>query len=156
MYIMTADNTLLLLAKLEVLSLLQHIWNPVRRKEVARKLCEPNLLAVKMTTVTQPNHWAVYPKWSYPMLLPLSPPPPPQASCLSMPFKLLVFLSLSFSRPETVFKVKHVRDPKPELTITSFYVDSRNRLQHVYHGQPYARVDFNPQSGTKILASARF
>ena len=27
------------------------------------------------------------------------------------------------------------------------------RLQHIYHGQPYARVDFIPQSGTLDLAS---
>jgi hypothetical protein len=27
------------------------------------------------------------------------------------------------------------------------------RLQHIYHGQPYARVDFNPQSETLDLAS---
>ncbi len=52
--------------------------------------------------------------------------------------------------PEAEFKEKYgVWDPMPELTITSPYVDSRvTRLQHVYDGQPYARVDFIPQSGT--------
>jgi hypothetical protein len=30
----------------------------------------------------------------------------------------------------------------------------QSRLQHIYHGQPYARVDFIPQSGTLDLASA--
>jgi hypothetical protein len=31
----------------------------------------------------------------------------------------------------------------------------QSRLQQIYHGQPYARVDlnFNPQSGTLALAS---
>ncbi len=29
----------------------------------------------------------------------------------------------------------------------------QSRLQHIYHGQPHARVDFVPQSGTKDLAS---
>jgi hypothetical protein len=28
-----------------------------------------------------------------------------------------------------------------------------SRLQHIYHGKPYARVDFIPQSGTWDLAS---
>ncbi len=46
---------------------------------------------------------------------------------------------------ETVlFKEKHcVCDPLP-LTITSAYVDSIGRLQHMYsyHEHPYARVDF--------------
>ncbi len=37
-----------------------------------------------------------------------------------------------------------------KLTITSPYVDSKTCM---YHGQPYARVDFIPQSGTKNLAS---
>jgi hypothetical protein len=27
------------------------------------------------------------------------------------------------------------------------------RLQHIYHGKPYARVDFIPQTGTLDLAS---
>jgi hypothetical protein len=27
------------------------------------------------------------------------------------------------------------------------------QLQHIYHGQPYARIDFIPQSGTLDLAS---
>jgi hypothetical protein len=29
----------------------------------------------------------------------------------------------------------------------------QSRLQHIYHGQPYARVDFIPRSGTLDLAS---
>jgi hypothetical protein len=29
----------------------------------------------------------------------------------------------------------------------------QSRLQHIYHGKPYARVDFIPQSGTFDLAS---
>ncbi len=29
----------------------------------------------------------------------------------------------------------------------------QSRLQHIYHGMPYARVDFIPQSGTLDLAS---
>jgi hypothetical protein len=43
-------------------------------------------------------------------------------------------------------------DPMSELTITSPYLHSR--VQHIYHGQPYARVDFIPQSETLDLASA--
>jgi hypothetical protein len=35
----------------------------------------------------------------------------------------------------------------PNLTITSPYVHSS---RHIYHGQPYARVDFIPQSGLWI------
>jgi hypothetical protein len=49
----------------------------------------------------------------------------------------------------------------PELTITSPYFHS-SRLQHIYHGQPYAIVDLNPMPestlspplGTLDLASA--
>ncbi len=49
---------------------------------------------------------------------------------------------------------KHgVWDPMPELTITSPYRSTPDRLQHIYHGQPYARVDCLPQSGTLDLAS---
>ena len=29
----------------------------------------------------------------------------------------------------------------------------QSRLQHIYHGQPFARVDFIPQSGNLYLAS---
>jgi hypothetical protein len=29
----------------------------------------------------------------------------------------------------------------------------QSRLQHIYHRQPYVRVDFIPQSGTTDLAS---
>ncbi len=47
--------------------------------------------------------------------------------------------------------------PMPELTITSL----QSRLQHIYHGQPYAMVDLNPMpefdfilpSGSLDLAS---
>ncbi len=41
----------------------------------------------------------------------------------------------------------------PELTITSPCVHSIVESQHIYHGQPYARVDFIAQSGTLDLAS---
>jgi hypothetical protein len=30
---------------------------------------------------------------------------------------------------------------------------THSRLEHIYHGQPYARVDFIPQSGTLDFAS---
>jgi hypothetical protein len=46
-----------------------------------------------------------------------------------------------------------VWDPMPELTITSPYAHPQSRLQHIYHRQPYARVDFILQSGTLDLAS---
>jgi hypothetical protein len=42
----------------------------------------------------------------------------------------------------------------PELTITSPYCPLQSRLHYIYHGQPYARVDFIPQSGTSDFASA--
>jgi hypothetical protein len=32
----------------------------------------------------------------------------------------------------------------------------QRRLQHLYHWQPYARVGFIPQSGTKDLASGPY
>jgi hypothetical protein len=43
--------------------------------------------------------------------------------------------------------------PMPELTITTPYVPSRlqSRLQHIYHGQPYARVDLNPMPETTLF-----
>jgi hypothetical protein len=41
----------------------------------------------------------------------------------------------------------------PELPILSLYCSLQSRLQHIYHGQPYAKVDFIPQSGTLDLAS---
>jgi hypothetical protein len=57
-------------------------------------------------------------------------------------------------------------NPKKDMvygTITSPYVHSRVDSQHIYHGQPYVRVDLNPipyasvnfipQSGTLDLAS---
>jgi hypothetical protein len=54
---------------------------------------------------------------------------------------------------EAESKAKHgVWDAMPELTITSPYA-LQSRLQHMYHGQPYVRVDFIPQSGTLDLAS---
>jgi hypothetical protein len=50
-------------------------------------------------------------------------------------------------------KEKHgIRDPMPELTITSPACPLQSRLQHIYHGQPYASVDFIPQSRTFDLA----
>ncbi len=43
-----------------------------------------------------------------------------------------------------------VWDHMPELTPLC---PLQSRLQHIYHGQPYARVDFIPQSGILNLAS---
>jgi hypothetical protein len=55
---------------------------------------------------------------------------------------------------ETVFKKKHgVWDPMPELTITSPYVDLQSRLQHMYQGQPYGRVDIDPMSESTLSPS---
>jgi hypothetical protein len=52
--------------------------------------------------------------------------------------------------PEAESKEKHgVWDPMSWLTIASPF---QSRLQHIYHGQPYARVDFIPQSGNLDLA----
>jgi hypothetical protein len=51
-----------------------------------------------------------------------------------------------------------VWDPMPEeLTICNLTLcPLQSRLQHIYHGQPYARVDFIPRSGTLDLASVCF
>ncbi len=58
-------------------------------------------------------------------------------------------------RIEAESKEKHgIWDPMPELTFDNLTLCSlQSRLQHIYHGQPYARVDFIPQSGTLDLAS---
>jgi hypothetical protein len=53
-------------------------------------------------------------------------------------------------------KEKHdVWDPIPELTIVYNLTlcALQSRFQHIYRGQPYARVDFIPQSGSLDLAS---
>jgi hypothetical protein len=58
--------------------------------------------------------------------------------------------------PDAESKEKHgVCDPMPELTITSPFVQCtlKSRLQHIYHGQPYNRVDLIPQSGSLDLVS---
>jgi hypothetical protein len=55
---------------------------------------------------------------------------------------------------ETVLKQKHgVWDPLPELTLTSQITVCRgqSRLQHIYHGQPYARVNLNPSKDMALL-----
>jgi hypothetical protein len=49
-------------------------------------------------------------------------------------------------------------DPMPELIICIYNYNLtlcplQSLLQNIYHGQPYARVDFIPQSGTLDLAS---
>ncbi len=41
----------------------------------------------------------------------------------------------------------------PELTITSPYVHSKSRLQHIYHWQHYARVDLNPMPESTLSPS---
>jgi hypothetical protein len=38
----------------------------------------------------------------------------------------------------------------PEMTITSLLLQLRSKLQHIYHGQPNARVDFSPSQGLWI------
>jgi hypothetical protein len=50
---------------------------------------------------------------------------------------------------------KHgVWDPMPELNITSPYVcPLQSRLQHIYHGQPFARVDLNPMPESNLSRS---
>jgi hypothetical protein len=59
---------------------------------------------------------------------------------------------------EAESKEKHgVRDPTyagADFNLTLCPLQSR--FQHIYHGQPYARVDFISQSGTLDLASAGF
>jgi hypothetical protein len=52
---------------------------------------------------------------------------------------------------EAKSKEKHgVWDPVPELTISLTLCPLRSRLQHIYHGQLYARVDLNPCQGLLI------
>jgi hypothetical protein len=41
----------------------------------------------------------------------------------------------------------------PVLAITSPYVDSRVDSQHIYHGQPHARVDLNPMPESTLSPS---
>ncbi len=59
--------------------------------------------------------------------------------------------------PEAEYKEKHgvCMGPyrMPELTITSPYVHSRVDSIHIYHGQPYSRVDFNPRPEWTISPS---
>ncbi len=59
---------------------------------------------------------------------------------------------------EAESKEKHgVWDPLPELTIYNLTLcPLPSRLQHIYHGQPYATVDLLPQSGTLDLISVQY
>jgi hypothetical protein len=49
-------------------------------------------------------------------------------------------------RPAAESKEKRgVWDPMPELTVTSFTLcPLQSRLQNIYYGQPYAKVDSSP------------
>ncbi len=56
-------------------------------------------------------------------------------------------------------KEKHgLWHPMPELTITRLTAppESISKFQHIYHGQPYATVDFMPQPETLDLASVQY
>ena len=56
--------------------------------------------------------------------------------------------------PEAESKEKHgVLGPYAGVDYILTLGPLRSRLQRAYHGQPYARVDFIPQSGTLDLAS---
>jgi hypothetical protein len=44
----------------------------------------------------------------------------------------------------------------PEVDYNITLCPLQSRLHHIYHGQPYARVDFIPQSGTFDLASESY
>jgi hypothetical protein len=41
----------------------------------------------------------------------------------------------------------------PELTLTSTLCPLQSRLQHIYHGQPYASVDPNPMPESTLSPS---
>ncbi len=41
----------------------------------------------------------------------------------------------------------------PELTLTLTLCPLQSRLQHIYHGQPYARVDLNPRPESTVSPS---
>ena len=57
------------------------------------------------------------------------------------------------SKAEAESKEKHgVWDPMSGVDYILTLCLLQSRLQHIYHGQPYARVDFISQSGTFDLA----
>jgi hypothetical protein len=47
-------------------------------------------------------------------------------------------------------------DTMPESTIASPYVHSRVDSQHIYHGQPYARVHLIPMPESTLSPSQEF
>jgi hypothetical protein len=65
---------------------------------------------------------------------------------LSYSFTYCIYIVHCTMYTETVFKEKRVWDPLPELTVTSKVTLCllQSRLQYIYHGQLYARVDLNP------------
>ncbi len=57
---------------------------------------------------------------------------------------------------EAESKEKHgVWDPMPELTIPSTLCPLQSRFQHIYHGQPYARVDLNSYARVDFIPPVR-
>jgi hypothetical protein len=69
-------------------------------------------------------------------------------------------LLLLFLDPDPGWVKIRIRDKHPGSATLYARVDYnltlcplQSRLQHIYHGQPYARVDFITQSGTLDLAS---
>jgi hypothetical protein len=70
-----------------------------------------------------------------------------------------IFFLLFFPEPsgyctEAESKEKHgVWDPNAGVDYNLTLCPLQSRLQHIYHGKPYARVDFVPRSGTLDLAS---
>ncbi len=56
--------------------------------------------------------------------------------------------------PEAEFKEKH-GSMGPDAIVDNNFTLSRlqSRLQHIYHGQPYARVDLNPMQESTLSSS---
>jgi hypothetical protein len=48
-----------------------------------------------------------------------------------------------------------VMDPMPELTMPHLMSTIQSRLQHIYHGQPCARVDLNPICQSQLYPPVR-
>ncbi len=74
-----------------------------------------------------------------------------RAKLPTLPYVTLVFRPRDWSEAESKDK-QGACDPMLELTITSIY-PLQSPLQHIYHGQPYARVDHNPMPESTLSPS---
>ncbi len=58
-------------------------------------------------------------------------------------YSVFLFLVRPNPKKNIVYSMGHYPGVDYNLTLCPL----QSRLQHIYHGQPYARVDFIPQSG---------